>query len=199
MTHLQCRSSEDAMDGESGDLLTSIYNGLTDLGLLHSHQEAPDDPPEIHLAHLILITIHTHPGQSIPECLLTKLVRVTPQLFDQAQRLLQHQNEVRIDTQTSGEETIHLTENGLIHAQALETPSDWLFRQIHHLDHSLQKALHEALITTIRQKQQTGEIVIDQLCKFCTHFTPFLFPSSNNPHYCAYVSAPFGDGKSVDN
>ncbi|GJL61747.1 MAG: hypothetical protein NPIRA04_04010 [Nitrospirales bacterium] len=187
------------MDSQSGDLLTHIYNGLTDLGLLHSNQESPDDPPEIHLAHLILVTIHSHPGQSIPECLLTKLVRVTPELFNLAHRLLLHQNEVRIEQPSSGERTVHLTEHGLIHAQALEKPSDWLFRQIHQLDHSLQEALYQALVATIRQKQQTGEIVIDQLCRFCTHFTPFLFPTSRNPHYCAYVGAPFGDGTSVDN
>ncbi len=181
------------MANQSMDLLTSIYNGLTDLGLLHRQQETPDDPPEIHLAHLILITIRSHPGQSIPECLLSKLVRVTPELFDNAHRLLLHQNEVCIDEPSSGVRTIRLTENGLIHAQALETPSDWLFRQIHQLDRTLQEALHRALINTIKQKQRTGEISIDQLCRYCTHFTPFLFPGSSHPHYCAYVSAPFGE------
>ncbi|GJL51949.1 MAG: hypothetical protein NPIRA01_31760 [Nitrospirales bacterium] len=187
------------MDGQSRDLLTSIYNGLADLGLLHSNQEAPHDPPEIHLAHLILITIHSYPGKSIPQCLLMKLVRVTPRLFDHAHSLLLHQNEVRIEQPFPGEQTVHLTETGLIHAEALETPSDWLFRQIHHLDHSLQEALHQALVTTIRQKQQAGEIGIDQLCRYCTHFSPFLFPSSVQPHFCAYVNAPFGEHALIDN
>lgn len=186
------------MATQSENLLTSIYNGLTDLGLLHRHKQAPKDPPEIHLAHLMLITIHTHPGQTIPECLLSRLVRVTPEMFDRAHHLLLHQNEISIDEPSSGDRTVHLTENGVIHAQALETPSDWLFRQIHQLDTKLQEALHRALITTIRQKQQTGEIQIDQLCRYCTHFSPFLFPSASNPHYCAYVGAPFGEHTSTD-
>lgn len=55
-------------------------------------------------------------------------------------------------------------------------------------------ALLRILLKMIRSFQEKGQISPARMCLNCQHFHPHRYPGTAQPHYCAFVEAPFGEG-----
>jgi hypothetical protein len=58
-----------------------------------------------------------------------------------------------------------------------------------------QAAFLRGLVAMIRTLQERGRIPVARMCVSCTFFRPFRHDDRTRPHHCAFVDAPFGDGK----
>ncbi|MGQ9918909.1 MAG: MarR family winged helix-turn-helix transcriptional regulator, partial [Bryobacteraceae bacterium] len=87
---------------------------------------------------------------------------------------------------------LRLTARGRRTAAAVSQWPDYLLRAVDSLPVAQQEQLLAALMGIVRSLQQQGRIPVARMCTNCVYFEPDRFPGSAEPHYCAFVKAPFG-------
>jgi DNA-binding MarR family transcriptional regulator len=87
-----------------------------------------------------------------------------------------------------------LTPAGRKEAERLAGWPDFLLRAVRRLPASEQATLLRVLLKTIRELQRAGRIPVSRMCVTCRYFRPYAHPDPEQPHHCAFVDAPFGDG-----
>ena len=85
------------------------------------------------------------------------------------------------------------TPEGLALADRAAEWPDFVARAVETLAPDEQGAFLRGLIKVIRAMQDAGDIPVQRMCVTCRHFRPYRHDDPVNPHYCAYVDAPFGD------
>lgn len=87
---------------------------------------------------------------------------------------------------------LELTARGRRAAAVASAWPDYLLAAVDSLPAAQQEQLLAALMAIIRSLQQQGRIPVARMCTNCLYFEPDRFPGSAEPHYCAFVQAPFG-------
>ena len=88
---------------------------------------------------------------------------------------------------------VTLTGEGRTAALELATWPDLLLGAVDVLSPEEQPVLLRALLKIIRTLQESGRIAPARMCATCRFFRPHVHGSSETPHHCAFVDAPFGD------
>jgi DNA-binding MarR family transcriptional regulator len=89
--------------------------------------------------------------------------------------------------------SVELTARGRREADRAAQWPDFLAAVAGELSPGEQAVLLRALIKMIRTLQLRGEIPVARMCVTCRFFRPNACPGAAQPHYCDFVSAPFGD------
>lgn len=88
---------------------------------------------------------------------------------------------------------ITLTPKGQELAAQTSCWSDLLLDAVEELSELEQTIFLRGLIKMIRKLQDAGQIPIAKMCVSCRFFQPNRYPTSDRPHHCDLVNAPFGD------
>ena len=91
--------------------------------------------------------------------------------------------------------TITLTKAGAAEAARAAGWADFLLTAIDALTPAEQEVFLRGLLKMIRALQQRGEIPVSRMCLTCRFFRPHAHDDPAQPHQCAFVDAPFGDGQ----
>lgn len=91
--------------------------------------------------------------------------------------------------------TITLTEAGAAEVARAAGWADFLLTAIDALTPAEQEVFLRGLLTMIRALQRRGEIPVSRMCLTCRFFRPHAHDDPAQPHHCAFVDAPFGDGQ----
>lgn len=78
-------------------------------------------------------------------------------------------------------------------ARAKEWP-EFLMEAVDALDATEQAVLLRGLMKMIRTLQVERQIPVATMCVTCKFFSPHAHATSETPHHCNFVNAPFGDG-----
>lgn len=89
---------------------------------------------------------------------------------------------------------ITLTAKGRKEASRAMDWTDFLRVSVGALSEAEQAVFLRGVLKLIRELQSQGLISPSRLCLTCVHFRPFAHARGANPHHCALVDAPFGDG-----
>lgn len=181
-----------------GDIHQRLVIGLNKVGLaVKSLQWQRGEV--FHLTPLqqhILYELKRQPGRTLTIGALARNIGVKPPTITEAVKTLMAKGFVE---KSKG------TEDGRFHCVRLISPDpnnvignpDWadaLRDAISGLTEEEQKALLKLTIRLIEQFQRRGIVQRARICSFCTYFRPEMFPNSPQPHYCAFVGLPMGDG-----
>lgn len=122
------------------------------------------------------------------------LLAVTPATASDAVSALERKGLVarRADATDGRAVRLRLTARGRRTAAAVSQWPDYLLRAVDSLPVAQQEQLLAALMGIVRSLQQQGQIPVARMCTNCVYFEPDRFPGSAEPHYCAFVKAPFG-------
>ncbi len=88
-----------------------------------------------------------------------------------------------------------LTPTGVREAAAAAAWPDFLLEAVGELSTTEQATFLRALVAMIRTLQEKGRIPVARMCVSCRFFRPFQHNNPAQPHHCAFVDAPFGDGE----
>jgi DNA-binding MarR family transcriptional regulator len=86
---------------------------------------------------------------------------------------------------------VHVTDTGVA-ALRLDPPSDLVGDAIGSLAEIEQQELLVALVRMIRHLQEKNAIPVQRMCVTCRYFDPFVQAGEEQPYYCHFVNAPFG-------
>lgn len=86
-----------------------------------------------------------------------------------------------------------LTQKGKDAALSGERVREAISKEIALLPEEEQRDLLESLINLIRNLLAGNLIPIRRMCLDCCFFRPDAFPDSDDPHFCAFVGARFGE------
>jgi len=90
--------------------------------------------------------------------------------------------------------SIRLTARGRTFAKKAETQPSVVTDAVAQLAGDEQVALLRALLKMIRTMQLRQEIPVSRMCVTCRYFRPNAHDDPEQPHHCALVDCPFGDG-----
>ena len=88
-----------------------------------------------------------------------------------------------------------LTDSGREEAARVASWPEFLMQAVGALSEAERVVFLRALVTMIRELQNSGRIPVARMCVSCTFFRPHVHPDPRRPHHCAFVDAPFGDGE----
>lgn len=88
---------------------------------------------------------------------------------------------------------VRITSEGRALLQAIGMAASATGTALATLDDAEQAQLLRLLIKLVRSLQIAGAMPVQRLCVTCRHFRPNIHADTLNPHYCAFVSAAFGD------
>ena len=90
---------------------------------------------------------------------------------------------------------VSLTRSGGIEAAVITDWPDVMLRAVDDLEPEEQDGLLRVLIKMIKSLQDRKAIPTGRMCVTCRYFDPYVHASSDRPHHCRFVDAPFGDGE----
>jgi DNA-binding MarR family transcriptional regulator len=90
---------------------------------------------------------------------------------------------------------VNLTVDGRIEAAAIADWPDAMLQAVDDLSTDEQAALLRVLVKMIRSLQDRHAIPAARMCVTCQYFDPYVHASSERPHHCRFVDAPFGDSE----
>lgn len=177
-------------------LSARIASGLARLSLLlrhHGWQKAAARSLTPTQAQ-ILATLAARPPRSLrPSDVASLLALTAPTVSDAIDALVRKGLlRRRADPSDRRASRLELTARGRRAAQAAAQWPDSMLAAVDSLPAPLQQQLLAALMAMIRSLQQQGRIPVARMCTNCLYFHPDRFPGAPEPHFCAFVQAPFG-------
>lgn len=145
----------------------------------------------------ILLFLRSHPHQAPTVSDIAENLTVTSGSASQAVRGLARHGLVK--KSRSGPDarcvTLALTAKGRRKADRTLKWSDFLARAAETLAIQEQELLLQALLKILQVLQDRGEIPAVRMCPTCRHFCPNAHAGSGQPHHCAMLDVPFGNGQ----
>ncbi len=141
-----------------------------------------------------LAALSSRPSEGLRLQEIAQLLAVTPATASDSMAALVEKGLAvrRGDPADARAARFRLTARGRRTAEAVSQWPDFLLRAVDSLPPAQQEQLLAALMAMIRSLQQQGRIPVARMCTNCAYFEPDRFPGSAEPHYCAFVKAPFG-------
>ncbi|MEJ5368089.1 MAG: MarR family transcriptional regulator [Bryobacteraceae bacterium] len=141
-----------------------------------------------------LAALASRPPQGLRLQEIAELLAVTPATASDAVAALVSKGLVarRPDPEDARAARFRLTARGRRTAEAVAQWPDYLLQAVDSLPAVQQEQLLAALMGLVRSLQLQGRIPVARMCTNCAYFEPDRFPGSPEPHYCAFVQAPFG-------
>ena len=88
---------------------------------------------------------------------------------------------------------VSLTPDGRQAAQGGAGGADLMIGAVDALTPEEQAVMLRGVVKMIRALQERGAIPVARMCVGCRFFRPHVFDDPEEPHFCAFVEAPFGD------
>lgn len=141
-----------------------------------------------------LAALAARPPQGLRLQEIAGLLAVTPATASDAVAALIAKGMVarRRDPADARAARFRLTAKGRRTAQEVAQWPDYLLEAVDSLPAAQQEQLLAGLMGLVRSLQVRGRIPVARMCTNCLFFHPHRFPGAAQPHYCAFVKAPFG-------
>jgi DNA-binding MarR family transcriptional regulator len=186
-------TSPDFFDQNSEPLAQQIATGLSKVGLALKHQ-ARQDAGESGLSPTqsqILAILADGPRR--PSEVAARMAISLPTVSESVRALVDKGLVKKVRDERDARATVlHLTARGRRAASASMGWPDFLASAVEAMSPLEQEVFFTGLIKMIRMLQERGQIPVSGMCVSCTHFRPHVYASSERPHHCALVDAPFG-------